>query len=488
MVNKIDSGTGKPKEECGVFGVFDQENSIKVHETTYFGLYGLQHRGEESAGIAVSDGSVIKYHKAMGLVGEVFTDKDLEGLKDGKIAIGHVRYSAAGENYLHNAQPLVTKYKKGNLALVHNGRLTNAGAIRAEFEEKGTIFQTSIDSEVIANLIARYNDAGTEQVMSKVMEKISGSYAILIMTEDQLIGARDPYGIRPLALGRLKDSYVLASESCAFDTIGAEFIRDVKPGEIIIISKDGLKSIQTPIPLQSSLCIFEFVYFARTDSIMDGISVYEARKDAGKRLAMEHPVDADLVIGVPDSGTTAAIGYAEASGIPFGEGFIKNRYIGRSFIQSSQSVREQAVWLKLNALKKIVKGKRIVMIDDSIVRGTTSAQIIDMIRMAGAKEVHMRISSPPFRYSCHYGIDIPNRKQLLGANYSVDQIAGIIGADSLGYLSIEGLLKTVECSSCGFCVGCFNSQYPIVVDIEGVKCENEGEKKTIRSERNGNNV
>ncbi len=465
----------KLHEECGVFGIFAQD-PLNVRELTYYGLYALQHRGQESAGIAVSDGQQIKHHKGMGLVADVFDESTLAVLGDGNISIGHVRYSTTGASDVHNAQPLVTKYKKGTMALAHNGNLVNAEAIRNDLEEQGAIFQTSIDTEVIANLIARHNTEGLEEALKKTMQQIKGSYALVIMTEDRLVAIRDPFGIRPLALGKLDNSYVVASETCAFDTVGGEYIRDVKPGEIIIINQDGLRSIQTPIPLSTSLCVFEFIYFARTDSTIDGISVYMARKYAGSRLALEHPVDADMVIGVPDSGTTAAIGYAETSGIPYGEGFIKNRYVGRTFIQPSQHVREQGVKIKLNALRKIVKGKRIVMIDDSIVRGTTSKKIVEMLRLAGAKEVHMRISSPPVKYPCHFGIDTPSRDQLIGSLHSVEEICSIIGADSLAYLSIDGLLKTVEGSSCGFCQGCFDQVYPIEVEGDGNKYQLEGEK------------
>ena len=453
----------KLNEECGVFGVFARDD-LDVTELTYYGLYALQHRGQESTGIAVADGKTIKHHKDRGLVPEVFDQDKLEALEGGNIAIGHVRYPTHGDTSIFNAQPLVIRYKKGYLALAHNGSLTNADRLRSELEEAGAVFQTSADSEVIVNLIARQIDLGLEAAITSTISRLRGAYALLLMTEDTLVAIRDPYGMRPLALGRIDNSYVVASESCAFDTVGADFIRDVKPGEVIIITQDGLKSIQTPAPLSSALCIFEFIYFARTDSVIDGVSVYTARKEAGKILASEHPVEADLVIGVPDSGTTAALGYAEGSGIPFGEGLIKNRYVGRTFISPSQSIREQGVRIKLNALKKLVKGKRIVMIDDSIVRGTTSKKIVEMLRLAGAREVHMRISSPPVRFPCYFGIDTPSKEQLLGASYSVDEICRIIGTDSLEYLSMEGLLKTVETSGCEFCLGCFNGQYPVEIE------------------------
>jgi amidophosphoribosyltransferase len=448
-----------------MIGIFDQDG-LDVQDIVYFGLYALQHRGQESAGIAVANGNEIKYHKGMGLVTDVFDEQTMVSLSGGKAAIGHIRYTTSGDRMYANAQPLVTKYKKGSMALAHNGRLSNADTLRKDLEETGTIFQTNLDIEVLANLIARNIDLGLEDALKKMISMIQGAYALLLMTEDKLVAIRDPLGIRPLALGKLGNSYVIASETCSFDTIGADYIRDVKPGEMLIIDAEGLKSIQTPIPLSSALCIFEFVYIARTDSTIDGISVYMARKDAGARLAAEHPAEADLVVGVPDSGTTAALGYAEASGIPFGEGFIKNRYVGRTFIKSNQRLREQGVRVKLNALRRIVKGKRIVVIDDSIVRGTTSKKIVEMLRLAGAKEVHMRISSPPVRFPCPYGIDIETSDQLIGHAYQVDEICKIIGADSLGYLSQEGLSKTVEGSGCDFCRGCFSGNYPTDVEID----------------------
>ena len=447
-----------------MIGIYDK-NGLGVHEIVYFGLFALQHRGQESAGMAVSDGKNILYHKGMGLVAEVFDDKAMSELKGGKAAIGHVKYTTKSDRMYANAQPLVTKYKKGSMALAQNGRLVNSQSLKRELEDAGIIFQTNLDIEVIANLIARNIDLGLEEALKKMMSRVLGAFALLIMTEDKLIAIRDPHGISPLALGKLEDSYVVAAETCTFDTIGADYIRDVKPGEILIIDDTGLTSVQTPVPLNSALCVFEFVYYARTDSTIDGISVYMARKEAGARLAAEHPVEADMVIGVPDSGTTAAIGYAEASGIPYGEGFIKNRYVGRTFIRPSQHMREQGVRIKLNALRRMVKGKRIVVVDDSIVRGTTSKKIVEMLRLAGAKEVHMRISSPPVRFPCFYGIDIDTSDQLIGFSYDVDEICRIIGADSLGYLGLEGLMKTVEGSGCGFCRGCFNGDYPIDVNV-----------------------
>lgn len=459
----------KLKEACGIFGIFTR-NQHEIENIIYYGLYALQHRGQESAGMAVSDGERFHHHKGMGLVAEAFSQDDLKRLKGGTLGIGHVRYSTTGASDIENAQPLVMQYRQGTLALAHNGNLINVEELREALTEDGALFQTTLDTEVIANLIARYSkDYALGEAVAQAMNDIRGSYAVVMMDKSRLIGIRDPHGMRPLALGRLHDSYVLASESCAFDAIGADFIRDVKPGEIVMIDRDGLHSYQTPVPLCSSLCVFEFVYFARTDSVIDGISVYLARRRGGRELAKEHPADADLVIGVPDSGITAALGYAEESGIPFGEGLIKNRYVGRTFIQPQQHLRDQGVLVKLNALRHIVKGKRIVMIDDSIVRGTTSQKIVTMLRTAGAREVHMRISSPPVAYSCHFGIDTPYRKQLLASGHTVTEMAAFIGVDSLGFLSEEGLMRTVEGSGCGFCMGCFNGCYPMEVAMDREK-------------------
>ncbi|RKL63958.1 amidophosphoribosyltransferase [Thermoanaerobacteraceae bacterium SP2] len=458
----------KLKEACGVFGIYSSHEDSALSRTVYYGLYALQHRGQESAGIAATSGKGIDYHKGLGLVSEVFDDGILDKLK-GHIAIGHVRYSTTGSNTLINAQPLVVKYKNGSLAVAHNGNLVNALEIRKELEEDGAIFQTTVDSEVIAFLIAREPSGDIVKAARSCMKKIKGSYALIIMTEDSLIGIRDPKGIRPLCLGKYNGSHVLASETCALDTVGAEFIRDIEPGEIVIINKDGVRSIMTKNEPGSSLCIFEFVYFARPDSTIDGINIHMSRWEAGRQLALEHPADADLVIGVPDSGTVSAMGYAETSGIPFGIGLIKNRYIGRTFIQPSQESRVLGVKLKLNAMKEVIKGKRLVMVDDSIVRGTTSGQIVKMLKDAGAKEVHVRISSPPIKYSCYFGIDTSTQKELIGARQQVEEIRKFIGADSLGYLSLEGLLKSTGLPAGKFCNGCFCGTYPMEVPQEGKK-------------------
>jgi len=460
---------GKLKEECGVFGVYSNDN-LDVARLTYHGLYALQHRGQESAGIAVNDEGTILQHKDMGLVPEIFNEVVLNHLK-GKISIGHVRYSTTGASLRENAQPMVVKYKIGQLALAHNGNLINATEIRNRMEESGAVFQTTSDTEVIANLISRYRvgSDNIEETLQKVMKEIRGSYALVIVTPKRLIGIRDPHGLRPLCIGLLENSYVLASESCALDSIGAEFVRDVKPGEIVLIGENGLTSVQTEASECSKLCIFEFVYFARPDSIIDGASVYRSRIEAGRRLAIEHPVDADVVIGAPDGGLNAALGFSRESGIPYGQGLLKNRYVGRTFIQPEQGQRESGVRIKFNAIKSELAGKRVVMVDDSIVRGTTTRRIVQMLKDAGAREVHMRVSSPPYKYPCYFGIDISSSTQLVASKYSIDEIRKIIGADSLGYLSLEGLLKTPVGSRCGFCTACFNSSYPMIVPKEGDK-------------------
>lgn len=452
----------KLNEECGVVGVYS--NKLKdISKITYFGLYSLQHRGQESCGIAVNNKGEIRYCKGMGLVSEVFDDDILKRL-DGNISIGHVRYSTTGESRASNAQPLVVKYKNGDVALAHNGNLVNAGTIREILEEEGVVFQTTIDTEVIVNLIARYHKTGIESAIKKVIELIRGSYALVMTIGDKLIGIRDPYGIRPLCIGKLKDGFIIASESCALDTVDAEFIRDVEPGEIIIIDENGMRSVSNDKWCRRSLCIFELIYFARPDSIIDGTSVYQARKEAGRILARESKVDGDIVISVPDSGTAAAIGFSEESGIPFSEGLIKNRYVGRTFIKPSQELREQGVRLKLNVLKENIKGKRVILVDDSIVRGTTMRRIVDILKSAGAKEVHVRISSPPVKFPCFFGIDTPERKQLIGAKNTVEEIRKLVNADSLSYLSIEGLVKTTGKSG-GFCLACFNGDYPMEVPL-----------------------
>jgi amidophosphoribosyltransferase len=456
----------KFKEECGVFGIFAKEN-LDVSSITYYGLYALQHRGQESAGIAVSDNETIECHKDMGLVADVFKQEKLQAMK-GSIAIGHVRYSTTGASNVTNAQPIMVKYKLGNIAIAHNGNLVNADVIRELLEDGGCIFQTSIDSEVILNLISRGAKRGIERAVVDAIQAVKGSYAIVLLTEDKLIGVRDPNGIRPLCIGKIGDGYILCSESCALDAVGAELVRDVRPGEIVIIDKDGLKSISFAERIRPETCAFEYIYFARPDSIIDGINVYSSRVEAGRQLFKENPVEADIVIGVPDSGIQAAMGYAKASGIPYDTGFIKNKYVARTFISPSQELRERAVSVKLNPLKVNVEGKRVILIDDSIVRGTTSRRLVELLRKAGAAEVHFRAASPVVKYPCYFGIDTPYRKELIGAQQDIDSIREEIGADSLAYLSIEGLLAALGGKN-KFCLGCFNGVYPVAAPIEAAK-------------------
>ncbi len=466
------------KEECGVFGIYNNDN-LEVGKLTYYGLFALQHRGQESCGIAVTDDTVVKQYKDMGLVPEVFSHDILEKLT-GSIAVGHVRYSTAGGSLRQNSQPLVSRYIKGALTISHNGNLVNAYELREQFENEGFIFQTTIDSEVLALVIARerVRNASIEEAVAKMMKIVDGSYSLLVMSPKKLIGCRDPYGFRPLVLGKIKNSYVFASETCALDAVGAEFVRDVEPGEIIIIDENGLRSDRRYCNTKkTSLCIFELIYFARSDSYIEGVSVYESRKEAGRQLAVEHPVEGDLVIGVPDSGIDAALGYAEQSGIPYGLGLVKNRYIGRTFISPTQSAREDGVKVKLNALKESVNGKRIIMIDDSIVRGTTVARLVKILRDAGAKEVHMRVSSPPFLWPCYYGTDVPSREKLFACKYSMDEMAKVAGVDSLGYLGTENLHKIAKGAKCGFCDACFTGVYPTKIPshVNEEELENAGE-------------
>ncbi len=454
-------------EECGVMGIYAPGRD-NVPQMICFGLVALQHRGQESAGIAVSNGGTIHYHKEMGLVQEVFNDKNLAQL-EGDIGIGHVRYSTTGESFVNNAQPLVVQYKGGSIALGHNGNLINAGELRDQLEEEGSIFQTSIDTEVIANLIARNYKLGFKDALIETVKQIKGSYSLTILWDGKLIGVRDPNGLRPLCLGMLNDGYVLASETCALDVVGAKFMRDIDKGEIVIIDDSGIQSFYYDTSKKKAVCSFEYVYFARPDSIMDGRSVYRARREAGKILAKEHPAVADFVVAVPDSGTAAATGYAEASGIPYMVGLIKNKYMGRTFIQPDQKSRELAVRLKLNVLKENVEGKRIVLIDDSIVRGTTSRRIVDMLKEAGAKEVHLRVSSPPVKHSCYFGIDTPSRQHLVGAVNTIEEIREMIHADSLGFLSIDGLVESIGSGGINMCAACFNGDYPMDVPEEADK-------------------
>lgn len=466
------------KEECGVFGMYDFDGN-DVATSIYYGLFALQHRGQESCGIAVSDtmgpkGKVSAY-KDMGLLNEAFTPDTLSALK-GDIGVGHVRYSTAGSSTRENAQPLVLNYVKGTLGLAHNGNLINAPELRKELEYTGAIFQTTIDSEVIAYHIARerLNSKTVEEAVGRAMKKIKGAYSLIVMSPRKLIGARDPFGFKPLCIGKRDNCYILASETCALDTIGAEFIRDVEPGEVVTISPD--KGIESDKSLciqkeKHARCVFEYIYFARPDSIFDGTSVYHSRIMAGKFLAMDSPVEADIVTGVPESGNCAAMGYAMESGIPYATAFVKNTYVGRTFIKPKQKNRESSVQVKLNPIREVVKGKRVIMIDDSIVRGTTSDRIVKMLRDAGAKEVHVRISSPPFLWPCYFGTDVPAREQLIAYGRTVDEICQVIGADSLGYLKLERLSEIVDGKE--ICTGCFTGQYPMTPPAEDIRGEFE---------------
>lgn len=464
----------KLKEECGVFGVYDFDGH-DVASTIYYGLLALQHRGQESCGIAVSDtngpkGKVLSA-KDMGLVNEAFTPEQLEKLK-GDIGVGHVRYSTAGSSTRENAQPLVLNYVKGTLGLAHNGNLINTPELRQELAYTGAIFQTTIDSEIIAYYIARerLNSKTVEEAVGRAMDKIKGAYSLVIMSPRKLIGARDPYGFKPLCIGKRDNAYLLASESCALDTVGAEFVRDVLPGEIVTISpENGIQSdLSHALPKEEhARCVFEYIYFARPDSVIDGTSVYHSRMMAGKFLALDSPVDADLVVGVPESGNVAALGYSLQSGIPYGTAFVKNAYVGRTFIKPKQKSRESSVQVKLNPIREAVEGKRIIMIDDSIVRGTTSDRIVRMLREAGAKEVHMRVSSPPFLWPCYFGTDVPARDQLIACNRTIEEIRQIIGTDSLGYLKLERLEEIVD--GLGICKGCFTGQYPMDPPVEDIR-------------------
>lgn len=463
-------------EECGVFGIYDLDGE-DVASSIYYGLFALQHRGQESCGIAVSDTfgpkGKVQSVKGMGLVNEVFTTEGIEGLH-GNIGVGHVRYSTAGASNIANTQPLVLNYVKGTLALAHNGNLINALELREELEYTGAIFQTTIDSEVIAYHIARQrlNTKSVEEAVINAMVKLKGAYSLIVMSPRKLIGARDPFGFHPLCIGKRDNAYILASETCALDAVDAEFVRDVEPGEVVTITPNGIFSNKSLCQDKIAPCIFEYIYFARPDTHFDGISVYNSRIMAGRILAQTDPVEADLVVGVPDSGNAAAMGYAKESGIPYGTAFIKNSYVGRTFIKPKQSMRESSVRIKLNVLTEEVRGKRIVMIDDSIVRGTTSARIVSMLKAAGAKEVHVRISSPPFLHPCYFGTDVPSDEQLIAHNNTVEQICEIIGADSLAYLSIDRLSELIGGRK-GYCDACFTGNYPIEPPEEDIRGEYE---------------
>lgn len=453
-------------EECGVFGIYSPVKS-DIASQVYAALYALQHRGQESCGIVVNDKGVLSFHKDLGLVPEVFNQDILNKLGQGNIAVGHVRYSTTGNSNRENAQPLVVRHVKGPMSIAHNGNLVNARELREYYELKGAIFHNTNDTEVISYAITeqRLKHSSIEKAVEETMRLLKGAYSLVIMSPKKLIAARDPNGFRPLCIGRLSDgSTVFASETCALDSIGAEFVRDVRPGELVVVDEKGMRSVDKYCEkVPSTMCVFEYVYFARPDSVIEGAGVHNARLNAGKFLWEEHPVEADVVIGVPDSGLDAALGFSHASGIPYGVGFVKNRYVGRTFIQPTQSQRTNSVKIKLNVVREVVDGKRVVLIDDSIVRGTTCARIVELLRENGAKEVHMRISSPPFRNPCYFGTDIDSRENLIACKMTIPEIAAHIGADSLGYLSVEGVKSIAENAGCGFCTACFDGKYPVDV-------------------------
>jgi amidophosphoribosyltransferase len=449
-------------ESCGVFGVY--ASSINVAQTTFFALFALQHRGQESAGIAVTDGNEIKIHTSMGLVSQAFTENDL-ALLTGHISIGHNRYSTTGSSRPTNAQPIIAKSDGLTIALAHNGNIINSKLLRDELQERGFHFHTSSDSEVIANLILASPGRNWQQKIGHAMLRLQGAYSLVILTENELIGVRDSFGVRPLCLGSIDSGWSIASESCALDHIGAQFIREIEPGEIVVINSHGVKSFKKGRG-KKALCIFEYIYFARPDSVIQGKLLYPTREAMGRILAEEHPVDADFVMGVPDSATAAGIGYSNASGIPYCEGLLKNRYVGRTFIEPDQRIRELGVQLKFNPLSRIISGKRLVVVDDSIVRGTTTPHVVSLLKKAGAAEVHLRICAPPIRYPCFFGVDMASRWQLIAARKTVPEIREYLGADSLGYLSLDGLIRAVDLPRDIFCLACFTGVYPVPVQIE----------------------
>lgn len=461
--NPVRDGRAGIADQCGVFGIGFHPEAAGL---THYALYALQHRGQESCGIVASGEKGIEVHRGMGLVSDVFDPASLARLgRDSDLALGHVRYSTAGSSSLANAQPLLVRYRRGPLALAHNGNLVNAGVLRAELEAAGSIFQTALDTEVIAHLVARLADGGPETALAASLARVRGGYALLALTGRKLIGVRDPNGIRPLALGRLGDAQVMASESCAFDTVGARFVREIEPGEMVVVDEDGIRSTRALPAGRPAFCVFEFIYIARPDSDLMGLNVHAVRKELGRRLAERCPAPADMVTGVPDSSLSAASGYAEAAGIPYEMGLVKNRYIGRTFIQPRQEERELGVTLKLNPLRKVVAGRRVVLVDDSIVRGTTSRHIIRMLREAGARQVHLRIASPPYRWPCYYGIDTRSRGELVAAGRDPEAVRQLVGADSLEYLALEDLVDVIGAGS-GFCLACLDGDYPVPVEGE----------------------
>lgn len=453
----------KMEEECGVFGVYDPKNTHDISSISYLGLLALQHRGQESAGICVNKSGKFTNHKGMGLVENVFT-KDKLAKIDGEMAIGHVRYSTTGSSLLVNAQPILINCIKGDLALAHNGNLINSKELRLNLESHGSIFHSTLDTEVIAHLMARSFEDNMINALIQSLHQLKGAFSLVAMTKDSLIACRDPYGFRPLVLGKLDKGYVVASETCAFDMIGAEFLREIEPGELVVLNKDGIKSIKYSSERPSKFCVFEFIYFARPDSHMGGQNVHLARKEMGRQLASEMDIDADLVIPIPDSGTAAALGYAEKSGIEFSKAILRNRYVGRTFIQPTQEIRDLKVRIKLSPIREIIEGKKVILVDDSIVRGTTSKQIISRVNDAGATEVHIAISSPPVIDPCYYGLDTSKRQELIAREMTPEEIAEYIGADSLTYLSHKGLLKSIKAEGYGFCTACFTGEYPIGIE------------------------
>jgi amidophosphoribosyltransferase len=450
-----------PKHYCGVFGIYGHPNAA---ELTYYGLYALQHRGQESAGIVSSDGRQFRVHRGMGLVSQIFDGDVLHNLV-GTTAVGHTRYSTTGSSHLRNAQPLTVDCARGQIAIAHNGNLTNAAQLRDELESRGSIFQTTVDSEIILHLMAQPSLGGGENNLVQTVRRIEGAYSLVVMTENELIGVRDPHGFRPLCIGRVDGAWVLASETCALDLIHAKFVRDVEPGEIVIIDKNGLRSVQAfPAHERRAFCIFEYVYFARPDSTIAGRNVYKVRVEMGRQLARENPIPADIVVPVPDSGNSAALGYSIESGIPYEMAFVRNHYIGRSFLQPSQLIRDFNVRVKLNLIPEIVKGRRVIIVDDSIVRGTTCKARVNNLKEAGAKEVHVLVSCPPHRHPCVYGIDFPDRSKLMASNYTLDEIRKYLNADSLGYLSQDGMVKATGLAKNAFCMACYDGEYPVPYD------------------------
>ena len=444
-------------DKCGIFGVFGHRDAARL---TYLGLYALQHRGQESAGIVVSDGKKACVHKGMGLVNDVFSEDIIKPLK-GNLAIGHVRYSTTGISDIKNAQPFVIERRGVKIAIGHNGDLVNARELRDDLESRGAIFQTTMDSEAIMHLVANSGKRDFKDALVEALLRVKGAYSLVLMTGDMVVAARDPHGWRPLALGKVDDAHVIASETCAFDLIGAKYIRDIEPGEIVFINKKGLESVKPFTAVRHSFCIFEYIYFARPDSKVFGHNVHLVRKELGRQLAKEAPVDADIVIPIPDSGNSAALGFAEASGIPFDMGIVRNHYVGRTFIQPSQQVRNFGVKVKLNPVREVLEGKKVAVIEDSIVRGTTSKIRVSTLREAGAREVHMRVSCPPHKFPCYYGIDFPTRRELVAATKSVEKIRKFIGLDSLAYLSLDSMLKTMPFAAKEFCVACFTGDYSV---------------------------